>query len=67
MRRRKRDNGNITVEIERARGGEADRAVRVDDLPARLGNLFEREERYTKLPGDYDAVKAFVLAEAARG
>jgi len=36
-------------------------------LPARLGNLFEREERYTKLPGDYDAVKAFVLAEAARG
>lgn len=36
-------------------------------LPARLGNLFEREERYTKLPGDYDAVKAFILAEAARG
>ncbi len=36
-------------------------------LPARLGNLFEREERYTKLPGDYDAVKAFVLAESARG
>jgi threonine synthase len=36
-------------------------------LPARLGNLFEREERYTRLPGDYDAVKAFVLAEAARG
>ncbi|WP_428627294.1 threonine synthase [Sphingopyxis sp.] len=36
-------------------------------LPARLGNLFEREERYEKLPGDYDAVKAFVLAEATRG
>ena len=36
-------------------------------LPARLGNLFEREERYTKLPGDYDAVKAFILAEAAHG
>ena len=36
-------------------------------LPARLGNLFDREERYTKLLGDYDAVKAFVLAEAARG
>ncbi|WP_447762956.1 threonine synthase [Sphingopyxis panaciterrae] len=36
-------------------------------LPARLGNLFDREERYEKLPGDYDAVKAFVLAEAARG
>ncbi len=36
-------------------------------LPARLGNLFDREERYTKLSGDYDAVKAFILAEAARG
>ena len=36
-------------------------------LPARLGNLFDREERYTRLPGDYDAVKAFVLAEATRG
>lgn len=36
-------------------------------LPARLGNLFDREERYERLPGDYDAVKAFVLAEAARG
>ncbi|HWW55762.1 MAG TPA: threonine synthase [Sphingopyxis sp.] len=36
-------------------------------LPARLGNLFDREERYTRLPGNYDAVKAFVLAEAARG
>ncbi|MBX3593766.1 threonine synthase [Sphingomonas sp.] len=36
-------------------------------LPARLGNIFEREERYQKLPGDYDAVKAYILAEAARG
>ncbi|MCW5645715.1 MAG: threonine synthase [Sphingopyxis sp.] len=36
-------------------------------LPPRLGNLFEREERFAKLPGDYDAVKAFILAEAARG
>ncbi|MDR6834869.1 MULTISPECIES: threonine synthase [unclassified Sphingopyxis] len=36
-------------------------------LPARLGNLFDREERYARLPGDYDAVKAFVLAETARG
>jgi len=36
-------------------------------LPPRLGNLFDREERYERLPGDYDAVKAFVLAEAARG
>jgi len=29
--------------------------------------LFEREERYAKLPGDYDAVKAYILGEAARG
>jgi threonine synthase len=36
-------------------------------LPPRLGNLFEREERYSKLPGDYDAVKAHILAEVARG
>ncbi|GGJ63233.1 threonine synthase [Sphingopyxis bauzanensis] len=36
-------------------------------LPPRLGNLFDREERYERLPGDYDAVKAYVLAEAARG
>lgn len=36
-------------------------------LPARLGNLFEREERFVTLPGDYDAVKAHILAEVARG
>jgi threonine synthase len=36
-------------------------------LPARLVNLFDREERYEKLPGDYQAVKAHILAEAARG
>lgn len=36
-------------------------------LPARLGNLFDREERYEKLPGDYDAVKAYILSEVARG
>jgi len=36
-------------------------------LPARLGNLFDREERYAKLPGEYDAVKAYILAEATRG
>ena len=36
-------------------------------LPARLGNLFDREERYERLPGDYDAVKAYILSEVARG
>lgn len=33
-------------------------------LPARVGDLFEREERYTRLPGTYDAVKDFVTARA---
>lgn len=33
-------------------------------LPARVGNLFDREERFERLPGNYDAVKAFVLANA---
>ena len=36
-------------------------------LPPRMGNLFDREERYERLPGDYDTVKAFVLAQTARG
>lgn len=36
-------------------------------LPARLGNLFDREERYEKLPGDYDAVKAYILSVATDG
>lgn len=35
-------------------------------LPARLGNLFDREERYARLPGDYDAVRDYVL-ERSRG
>jgi threonine synthase len=30
-------------------------------LPARLGNLFDREERFERLPGDYDAVRDYVL------
>ena len=34
-------------------------------LPARLGNLFDREERCTHLPGDYDMVRDFVLAATA--
>jgi threonine synthase len=33
-------------------------------LPARLGNLFDREERCSLLPGDYAAVRDFVLANA---
>ena len=34
-------------------------------LPARIGNLFEREEAYETLPGDYDAVRDYVLQGAA--
>jgi threonine synthase len=33
-------------------------------LPARVGDLFEREERYAELPGDYDAVAAYVAEHA---
>jgi threonine synthase len=33
-------------------------------LPARIGDLFEREERLTELPGDYNAVAEFVAARA---
>ncbi|WP_226637743.1 threonine synthase [Novosphingobium profundi] len=34
-------------------------------LPARVGDLFDREEKCTKLPGDYDAVTEFVAGLAA--
>jgi threonine synthase len=33
-------------------------------LPARVGDLFEREERCTELPGDYAAVAAYVAEHA---
>ena len=33
-------------------------------LPARVGDLFDREERYAELPGDYDAVAAYVAEHA---
>ncbi|MEP3225974.1 MAG: threonine synthase [Parasphingorhabdus sp.] len=33
-------------------------------LPRRIGDLFDREEAYDKLPGDYDAVKSFVTSKA---
>ncbi len=36
-------------------------------LPLRVGNLFEREERFDILPGDYDAVRDYVLGKAKRG
>ncbi len=33
-------------------------------LPARIGDLFEREERYTELPGDYAAIADYIAAHA---
>jgi threonine synthase len=33
-------------------------------LPTRTGDLFERDERYVELPGDYDAVTAYVAEHA---
>ncbi|MXP24499.1 threonine synthase [Altererythrobacter indicus] len=33
-------------------------------LPARVGDLFEREERYDRLPGDYDAIAQYVAERA---
>ena len=35
-------------------------------LPARVSHLFDREERFDVLPGDYGAVRDYVLARAAR-
>ncbi|WP_338445202.1 threonine synthase [Pelagerythrobacter marensis] len=33
-------------------------------LPLRVGELFEREERMVELPGDYDAVAAYIAGNA---
>ena len=33
-------------------------------LPARVGDLFDREERYVELPGDYAAIAAYVAEHA---
>ena len=35
-------------------------------LPARVARLFDREERFDVLPGEYEAVRDFVLARAVR-
>ena len=34
-------------------------------LPARVGDLFAREEAYTELPGEYDAIRDFVTEYAS--
>ena len=33
-------------------------------LPPRIGDLFERDERFVELPGDYDAVAEYIAAHA---
>jgi len=33
-------------------------------LPPRIGDLFERDERYVELPGDYASVAAYVAEHA---
>ncbi len=36
-------------------------------LPSRVGDLFEREERYDELPGEYEAIAAYVTEHATPG
>ena len=43
--------------VERATG-------RRPSLPARVGDLFDREERYAELPGDYATIAAYVAEHA---
>lgn len=43
--------------VERATGSRP-------SLPRRIGDLFDREERYAQLPGDYNAVAAYVAEHA---
>ena len=50
--------GKFRDAVERATGKRP-------GLPARVGDLFDREERYAELPGDYDAVAAYVAEHAA--
>ena len=33
-------------------------------LPTRIGDLFEREERYATLPGTFDSVTAYIAGRA---
>ncbi len=35
-------------------------------LPARVGELFAREEAYTELPGDYEVIREFVSKQASQ-
>ena len=44
-----------------------ERAVGVrPSLPARVGDLFGREEHFTEIAGDYESTRDFVLENASR-
>jgi threonine synthase len=46
-------------------GDAVERATGVrPTLPARIGDLFERQERYDSLPGTFDAVTAYIAERA---
>jgi threonine synthase len=49
--------GKFRDAVERATGVRS-------GLPVRVGDLFQREEHYDKLPGEYDAIRAFIEARA---
>jgi len=49
--------GKFRDAVERATG-------RRPGLPARVGDLFEREERYVELPAEYEAVAAYIAEHA---
>jgi len=49
--------GKFRDAVERATGVRS-------GLPTRVGDLFQREERYDKLSGTYDAVREFIEARA---
>ncbi|XUU59569.1 threonine synthase [Erythrobacter sp. HA6-11] len=50
--------GKFRDAVERATGSRP-------GLPQRVGDLFSREEAFTSLPGEYDAVRSFVAEHAA--
>ena len=62
----------VPVQDETFDGGERGQGERQGErrplqrphLPARVGDLFDREERYAELPGDYDAVAGYVAEHA---
>ena len=49
--------GKFRDAVERATGSRP-------GLPARIGDLFAREEAFTSLPGEYEAVRSFVAENA---